>query len=86
MTVRKSIAIAMLGALGAFGMMQPTIPTVDTQAYARPSRREINKYRAYGSLLNYPSHDGHSVAHGKRLAAKARNVKRHKRATKGRSK
>ena len=83
MTVRKSITIALLGAIGAFGMMQPTFPVADYQAAARPSRREINKYRAQGSLWNYPSRNGHSVAHGKRLAAKARNVKRHKRAMKG---
>lgn len=84
MTVLKSHAIALLGAMGAFGMMQPTIPVADVQAGYRPSRRQINKFRAQGLLWSYPAKDGHSFAHGKRMAVKARNVKRNRLAAKGR--
>ena len=83
MTVRKSLAIAMLGAMGAFGMTQPTIPTAEQQAGVRPSLREIEKYSSQGSLWNWPAHDGHSVAHGKRMAKKRRNQQRHRKAAKG---
>jgi len=82
--MRKSIAIGLLSALGAFSMMQPKILRVlDAQASIQPSRRQINKLRTQGSLWNYPPRDGHSVAHGKRMAKKRRNQQRHRQAMKG---
>ena len=83
--MRKSLAMALLSPVGAFFSMDKAIMAMvkPTSAFAEPSRRQINKYRAQDSTWGYPAHDGHSVAHGKRLAAKARNQSRHKRATKG---
>ena len=83
MTIRKSLAIALMGALGAFGMMQPTIPAI-----AQVASRRVGVTSTAGNFFGsggfgYRKKDGHSVAHGKRMAAKARNVKRHKRAMKG---
>ena len=81
----KSLAMALLSSVGAFFSMDKAVMAMvkPTSAFAEPSRSQINKYRAQGSTWSYPAHDGHSVAHGKRLAAKARNQSRHKRATKG---
>ena len=87
--MRKSLAMALLSPVGAFFSMDKAVMAMvkPTSAFAEPSRSrsrsQINKYRAQGSTWSYPAHDGHSVAHGKRLAAKARNQSRHKRATKG---
>ncbi len=83
--MHKHLAMALLSSVGTFFLMDKAVMAMDkpTSAFAEPSRRQINKYRAQGSTWRYPAHDGHSVAHGKRLAAKARNQSRHKRATKG---
>ena len=85
--MRKFLAMALLSSVGAFFSMDKAVMAMvkPTSAFAEPSRSrsQINKYRAQGSTWSYPAHDGHSVAHGKRLAAKARNQSRHKRATKG---
>lgn len=83
--MRKSLAMALFSDVGAFVGMDKAVMAMHqpTSAFAEPSRRQINKYRAQGSTWSYPAHDGHSVAHGKRMAAKARNQRRHKRATQG---
>lgn len=82
--MHKSIALALLSAVGAFASMDKAVMALEPQSgFSQPSQRQLNKYRAQGSTWNYPAHDGHSVAHGKRQAAKARNQRRHKRATKG---
>ena len=43
MTIRKSLAISLLGAMGAFGRF----PVMDQQAYAQASRRQIRNKRAH---------------------------------------
>ena len=83
--MHKHLAMALFSSVGTFFLMGKAVMAMvkPTSAFAEPSRRQINKYRAQDSTWGYPAHDGHSVAHGKRLAAKARNQSRHKRATKG---
>lgn len=83
MTIRKSLAIAVLGAMGAFSMMQPPIPT-QVLAFAQPSLSKRKKMLEQGSPWSYPAKDGHSVAHGKRMTKKRRNQQRHRSASKGR--
>ena len=84
MTVRKSLAIALMGALGAFGMMQPAIPGINRVVSGRRVGVTSTADRFFmDGEFTYRKKDGHSVNHGKRMAAKARNVKCHKRAMKG---
>lgn len=60
--MRKYLAMALLSAVDAFVGMDKAVMAMHqpTSAFAEPSRRQINKYRAQGSAWSYPAHDGHS--------------------------
>lgn len=81
--IRKSIALALLGAIGAFTGIDKAAIAMNRMVQQAPSKRQVARSLGYVSAWNYPAKDGHSVAHGKRIAAKARNVKRNRAAHKG---
>jgi hypothetical protein len=82
MSIRKSIALALMASVGAFGFMPAVERIGELTTRIAPQRR--NSSRQYRSEWSYPARDGWSVAHGKRMAKKARNQKRHRSATKWR--
>lgn len=81
--ISRSVAIGLLSALGAFASLQPAITRMAPQV--QMPVRPVLKRRSNGfaSYWNYRTGPGWSVAQIKRMAKKARNQKRHRKAMKG---
>lgn len=77
------MALAIAGMNVVMPRPEITAPTIQVQ----PRRTKATKHAGFNfstGQWSYPARDGWSVAHGKRMAKKARNQKRHRSATKGR--
>lgn len=84
MTIRKSVAIALLGAMGAFNPMPSMAAMINpTARIANPSKNQ-RKRTEQGITFGYITGPGWSNRLVKRMAMKARNIKRNRRAHKGR--
>lgn len=72
-----------LGAMGAAGMMQPTIRRAsESTVQASISKRQLSRIYS-GIEFGYPNGPGWSNRHVKRIAGKVRNIKRNRLAHKG---
>ena len=83
---RMLIAALLVGAGAPMVVVPPLLRTdrkVDVQAEAVKPQRAVPTGKPFPRLFTYPNGPGWSAAHVKRLARKARNVRRHKAACKG---
>lgn len=82
--IRKSLAILAMGAMGAVGMMQPSMTRATEATTQSAMIRKLRLARIYyGMEFGYPDGPGWSNRHVKRMADKARNIKRNRNAHKG---